>query len=103
MAKPDPKLIATMNACAVHARDLLQSAEAIQTIGHFNIAYHLAALSLEELGRRELAGIQEAANKTHRVRPWQSKAAQDHTKKLFGVSMDSRGSKILSIKINSSR
>jgi len=57
----DEKIVAAMAACVTHARDLLSSARAVQAAGRSNIAYHLAALALEELGRRELLGVQSVA------------------------------------------
>ena len=50
--------IAAMQACVDHARALLASARAVLGEGHPNIAYHLAALTLEEIGRRELMKVQ---------------------------------------------
>jgi AbiV family abortive infection protein len=52
-----------MEACVVHARALWQSAQAVQSAGHPNVAYHLAALCLEEIGRRALIGVQSIAQK----------------------------------------
>lgn len=83
MVKPDPDLLAGMNACMVHARDLLESATAVMAIGRPNIAYHLATLSLEELGRRKLIAMQSVATKNDGQHAWHSKATQDHVKKLF--------------------
>src|SRR6266478_500135 len=83
MAKPDEKLLAALNACVVHARHLLESAKAVQAIDHHNIAYHLATLALEELGRRELYRIQESARAVGDPPTWQVNATQDHVKKLF--------------------
>ncbi len=72
-----------MQACIEHARALLESARAVQEAGHPNIAYHLATLTLEELGRRELIGLQTITD-TRPVPPgWVQKHTQDHIKKLF--------------------
>src|SRR5271170_7481911 len=57
-AQQNNNKIAAMQACIEHARALLESARAVQEVGHPNIAYHLAALTLEELGRRELIALQ---------------------------------------------
>ncbi len=72
-----------MRACVEHARDLLASARAVQREGRPNIAYHLGALALEELGRRQLLVIKDM--ESHRVVPkaWPEKHTQDHVKKLF--------------------
>lgn len=79
----DPKLIAAMQACVVHARALLQSAQAVQAAGHSNVAYHLAALCLEEIGRRALIGVQSISQKASVPPAWPKKHEQDHVKKLF--------------------
>ena len=83
MAKPDERLVAALRACVVHARDLVDSAKLVQTSGRANIAYHLATLALEEMGRRELFQIQDAAASVGEVPPWQMNATQDHVQKLF--------------------
>ena len=72
-----------MQACVTHARTLLNSAKAVYKSGHPNIAYHLAALALEELGRRELLGVQWVAAKAAVPPTWPTKNTQDHVKKLF--------------------
>jgi AbiV family abortive infection protein len=74
--------IEAMRACVRHARDLLESARAVHTAGHPNIAFHLALLALEELGRRELIGLQRVAESSGKERPWQ-KHAFAHAKKIF--------------------
>jgi AbiV family abortive infection protein len=83
MAKPDEKLLAAMSACVAHARDLVESAKAVQALKRDNIAYHLATLALEELGKRELYAIQNAAKAVGDPPTWQTNATQDHVKKLF--------------------
>lgn len=80
---PDEASI-SMGACISHARDLVGSARAVKEIGHANIAYHLAVLALEELGRRELIGVRHAASRREGGSPaWFDKHSQDHVKKLF--------------------
>jgi AbiV family abortive infection protein len=79
----DPKMIAAMNACVTHALTLLQSAQAVQAAGHLNVAYHLAALCLEEIGRRALIGVQTISQKATVPPAWPKKHEQDHVKKLF--------------------
>ena len=64
--------------CAANARALLNSAEAVENVGHHNIAYHLATLSLEELGKKEIYQLQEAAKAVGDLPPWQVNAVQDH-------------------------
>lgn len=80
----DDDLIKAMQACVNHARALLESARAVQAAGHPNVAYHLAVLALEELGRRELFGVQTvAANQSKSPPAWAEKHTQNHIKKLF--------------------
>jgi AbiV family abortive infection protein len=77
-------VIKSMQACIEHARDLIDAAKLVQTSDKPNIAYHLAALALEELGRRELIGFQTIANATSIVPPtWPMKHTQDHVQKMF--------------------
>ena len=83
MAKPDKELLAALTACVVHARDLVEAAKAVQGIGRSNIAYHLATLALEELGKRKLYQIQAAATTVGEPPQWQIKATEDHKKKLL--------------------
>lgn len=79
----DEKTIAAMKACIDHARALLDSARAVQAANHPNVAYHLAALALEEIGRRELIGVQSLASRHPDPPAWAAKHTQDHIKKLF--------------------
>jgi AbiV family abortive infection protein len=76
-------LFEACQACVEHARHLLESAKLVQNSGRQNIAYHLATLALEEMGRREILQIREMADRSGEAPAWQSKATQDHTKKLF--------------------
>lgn len=78
------EIIESMQACIDHARDLLVAAKSVQDAGKSNIAYHLAALGLEELGRRELIGFQTVANATTSIPPaWLLKHMLDHEQKMF--------------------
>lgn len=78
-----------MQACIDHANDLLDAAKLLQASGKANIAYHLAALSLEELGRRQLIAFQAIANATSAVpAAWPLKHAQDHIQKMFWAFFD---------------
>ena len=83
MPEPNVDLLAALSACVANARVLLDSAKAVQAIGHHNIAYHLATLSLEEMGKRQLYQIQDAARTVGDPPAWQNSAVQDHVKKLF--------------------
>ena len=83
--RPDlkPQTIAAMEACVAHGRALLESAKTVQASGHPNIAYHLAALCLEEVGRRSLLGVQSLSEQATVPPAWPKKHEQDHVKKLF--------------------
>jgi AbiV family abortive infection protein len=83
MPKPDADFLAALRACVAHARDLIESAKAVQITGRSNIAYHLATLALEELGKREIYRIQRAAKSVGDPPKWQANATQDHVRKLF--------------------
>ena len=72
-----------MKACVAHSRALLESARAVQMCSHPNIAYHLATLALEELGRRELIAVQRASAKQAIPPTWAWKHTESHIKKLF--------------------
>lgn len=72
-----------MQACVDHARALLGSACAVRAAGHHNIAYHLATLVLEEIGRRELIAVQSIASKQPLPPAWPERHSQNHVKKLF--------------------
>ena len=90
MAKPDQDHIALLSACVTNARALLESAKAVERIGHHNIAYHLATLALEELGKREIYQLQDAAKWIGDPPAWQINAVQDHVRKLFLVLLLAR-------------
>jgi AbiV family abortive infection protein len=75
--------MAAMQACVDHARALLESARAVQNAGHPNIAYHLAVLTLEELGRRELIAVQMIGETRPVPSTWVQKHSENHVKKLF--------------------
>ena len=79
----DEKTIAAQRACLDHARDLLAAARVVNDAGRHNIAYHLATLSLEEIGRRELIGVQSISRHATVPPAWPTKHTQDHVKKLF--------------------
>lgn len=89
MGEPDQSIqddrkrdIEAMKACIQHARHLLDSAQAVQIAGHPNIAFHLGVLALEELGRRELIGLQRIAQSRPSGPEWHKRTLA-HTKKIF--------------------
>lgn len=74
-------------ACVDHARALFESARTVQSIGHPNIAYHLAVLALEELGRRVLI-VQSIVYQPTPPPARLGKQMQNHVKKLFWCFFD---------------
>lgn len=79
----DQQTVEAMQVCVDHARALLDSAKAVRAAGHHNIAFHLAALVLEEIGRRELIAVQSLASRQPDPPAWPERHSQDHIKKLF--------------------
>ena len=71
--------------CLAHASDLLRAARAIQEQDLPHIAYHLATLALEEIGKTELIGLEEIGRTREETPSWAAKHALDHTKKIFGA------------------
>ncbi|MCK4945039.1 MAG: AbiV family abortive infection protein [Alphaproteobacteria bacterium] len=70
-------------ACVKQAEDLLLSAEASLDKGVHHVAYHLAALALEELGKRELIKLHPVSRIKKEPSGWLKKGQSDHVKKLF--------------------
>lgn len=71
------------DACITHAKNLIASARAVQAAEQSHIAYHLAVIALEELGRMELLGIQSMANDKPGEANRFDKHIQSHVQKLF--------------------
>lgn len=82
-SQDDDISVLAMKACVTHSRAFTESARAVQMCLHPNIAYHLATLALEELGRRELIAIQRASAKQAVPPAWAWKHTESHIKKLF--------------------
>jgi AbiV family abortive infection protein len=76
-----PETLHIMTACRNHAKDLYRAAEKLQEEGLANVAYHLATLALEELGKAQLVGMRSMAN--DEGVSWHEKQLDDHVKKLF--------------------
>lgn len=47
-----------LNACLLNAERLLSSAKAVMAPGQYHVAYHLAALAMEEIGKAGLIFIE---------------------------------------------
>ena len=67
--------------CRDHARDLFRGAQKLREEQLPNLAFHLATLALEEIGKSELVVMGHLAGQ--RDRTWPAKHASDHVKKLF--------------------
>lgn len=74
---------AAARACLDHAESLILSAKAVSEARQHNVAYHLAVLALEELGKRQLILLNSVALGTGRITPFNEKQNTDHQKKLF--------------------
>lgn len=71
-----------VSECLDHADDLVAAASMLRT-GHPHLAYHLAALSLEEVGRSTLLVMEEIAAAEKSAGGGYRRRAQDHVGKLF--------------------
>ncbi len=83
MDQPDPGIVRLTEACHANARDLHRAASNLRAEGLPNIAYHLAVLALEELGKAQLIGIGWIAEARGEDSSWHQKQIDDHVKKLF--------------------
>jgi AbiV family abortive infection protein len=79
----DATLQAALQVCVDHAEDLLASARLVADGGSPNIAWHLAALALEEIGRRELLVVRKLASARPIPPAWPDKHLTNHEQKLF--------------------
>jgi AbiV family abortive infection protein len=76
-----PEAIQAMEACRSHAQDLFDGAKLLREKCLPNLAYHLATLALEELGKAQLIGMKSFAKDD--ADSWYGKQFDDHIKKLF--------------------
>ena len=73
-----------LDRCCHHGSDLIAAARTVLTqMGLPNVAYHLAALALEEIGKASLAMVSRVNRAEDEARAWFAKRADDHVKKLF--------------------
>src|SRR5436190_17493169 len=70
-------------ACLNHSEALMSSARTVLAQGYRHIAYHLAALALEEIGKREIIGVLIVSSDRENPPAWPSKHMEDHVQKLF--------------------
>ena len=74
---------ATIDGCVAHAGDLLTAAKTVLAQKLPHIAYHLATLALEEIGKAGIIGMTHIAAEDGVYPSWMGKHADDHVKKLF--------------------
>src|SRR5262245_61237352 len=72
-----------MEACVAQARDLLDSAHLVIEDGKPHVGYSLAVASLEELGKRNLMGIQQMSTEQDLAPDYATRRMDDHEQKLF--------------------
>jgi AbiV family abortive infection protein len=76
-----PEVLQAIEACRNHAQDLYNGAILLREKDLPNLAYHLATLALEELGKAQLIGMHSFAKED--ADSWYTKQISDHIKKLF--------------------
>lgn len=69
--------------CISHANDLLNGSKILLEKGLQNIAYHLAALALEEIGKSVMLVVGHATISSPKGVKILKQAGEDHSKKLF--------------------
>jgi len=69
--------------CISHANDLLNGSKLLLEKGLHNIAYHLAALALEEIGKSVMLVVGHASISSQKGVKLLKQAGEDHSKKLF--------------------
>lgn len=73
-----------IDACLRHAADLIRGAKALLEQQLANLAFHLATLALEEVGKANILGMIASGRNASRDTPaFLTNALQDHVKKLF--------------------
>ena len=83
--KDTERLKKIIDTCQSHANDLLSAArKIIDDVNLPNIAYHLATLALEEIGKCALIGMIHTIKTEKGINiPWAEKQADDHVKKIY--------------------
>jgi AbiV family abortive infection protein len=82
MNPTDPQTAKIIEACRSHAQDLFQAAQRLKNDGLPHVAYHLATLALEELGKAQLVGMRSHSTRDEDS-SWHEKQIEDHVKKIF--------------------
>jgi AbiV family abortive infection protein len=80
---PSAAELKALQICLDHAQDLVDAADAVLSANKPHIAYHLATLALEEVGRHELLILASGASREPVPPNWPVKHRQDHVQKLF--------------------
>lgn len=82
--KIDPAVIRRVEGCIDNARELQRAATTSLAAKHYNVAYHLAVLSLEEVGKAGLIGANAIRSKADNPKDdWLKDKLADHAFKLF--------------------
>ncbi len=72
-------------ACLLQAQELTEAAETLLKIGKHNLAFHLAVLAIEEIGKRVLYLINASSIASEEPEFVSESAYEDHVGKLFWV------------------
>ena len=72
-----------IEACLAHAADLLQAAEQVMKGKQHHIAYHLAVIAMEEIGKATLVAFDTESSTSNRDVEISFRQYDDHEKKLF--------------------
>ena len=81
-------------ACVEHARRLLRGANAVLASDVPNVAFHLAILALEELGRRELILLQQMTDRRPVPPAWVRSISRITLENCSGVFSERRPSRM---------
>jgi AbiV family abortive infection protein len=73
----------TRIACCSHAQDLTKAASLVFDAGYWNVAYHLAALALEEIGKVALLVASSCPERDTQDASKVERRLSDHVTKLF--------------------
>jgi AbiV family abortive infection protein len=76
-----PDVLKAIESCRSHAQNAYEGAKLLRENGKPNLAYHLATVALEELGKGQLIGMRSFAKDD--ADSWYAKQIDDHVKKLF--------------------
>jgi AbiV family abortive infection protein len=87
LASPlSPKILQTRDACLQNADDMLTASRSVLEQKLYNIAYHLAVIALEEIGKACMLGM--SGVKEYQDGEGDLKFIDDHIKKIFWALFD---------------